>query len=167
MRLYIAYASEDLSTAEQVHLALLGDNHQVFFDRGSLQAGDNFDRRFRDAIDATDMMIFLVSSSSLQPGCYALTELDYARRRWPHPQDHLLPVIVRPVELSTVPAYLRAVTILEPRGSIAAEVAQAVRVERVRFAEHFRKGHHITRYPKTSDECAKTSFPAPAPRCRL
>jgi TIR domain len=127
MRLYIAYASEDVTTAEQIHLALLSDRHDVFFDRGSLRPGDDFDRRFRDAINAADMMIFLVSPSSVRQGCYALTELDYARRRWPHPQNRLLPVVVEPIDLSTLPAYLKAVTILEPRGSVAAEVAQAVR----------------------------------------
>jgi len=128
MRLYIAYSSQDTKIAEQVQLALLADNHTVFRDHTSLKPGDNFDSRFREAIHATDMMIFLISPSSVRHGCYALTELGYARERWPHPKDHLLPVMIAPVPPADLPAYLQAVTILEPQGNVAAEVAQAIRV---------------------------------------
>ena len=108
MRLYIAHASENAAVAEQIYLALLGDGHEVFFDRPSLQAGDDFDERFRQAIAATDVLIFLISPSAILDGCYALTELDYARQRWPHPRDHVLPVIVERTSMDVVPPYLRA-----------------------------------------------------------
>jgi TIR domain-containing protein len=127
MRLYIAYSSQDTKLAERVQLALLADNHEVFRDRTSLLPGDGYDSRFREAIDRADMMIFLISPSSVRQGCYALTELGYARERWPHPKDHVLPVMIAPVPAAELPTYLQAVTILNPEGSIAAEVAQAIR----------------------------------------
>lgn len=127
MHLYIAYASEDAAVAEQIYLALLGDGHEVFFDRPSLQAGDDFDNRFRQAIGASDVLVFLISPASVQDGCYALTELSYARQQWQHPRDHVLPVVVRRTNMNLVPPYLLAVTALEPRGNVAAEVADVVR----------------------------------------
>jgi hypothetical protein len=63
----------------------------------------------------------------VRPGAYTLTELGFARERWPHPAGHILPVMVAPTAPETVPPYLRAVTLLEPRGNVAAEVADAVR----------------------------------------
>jgi hypothetical protein len=130
MRLYIAYSSRDTKVAEQVELALLADNHKVFRDHTSLKAGDNYDGRFREALSDADMMIFLISPSSVRQGCYALTELGYARERWPHPKERVLPVMISPVPTAELPAYLQAVTILEPEGNVAAEVAQAVRARR-------------------------------------
>lgn len=127
MRLYIAYSSQDTKIAEQVQLALLADNHNVFRDHTSLRPGDDFDSRFREAIRAADVVIFLISPSSVRQGCYALTELGYARERWPHPHGHVLPVMIAPVPSADIPAYLQAVTILEPSGNVAAEVAQAIR----------------------------------------
>jgi hypothetical protein len=127
MRLYIAYSSQDTKLAERVELALLADNHEVFRDRTSLRPGDGYDSHFREAIQRADMLIFLISPASIRQGCYALTELGYAQERWPHPKDHVLPVMIAPVPAEDVPAYLQAVTILNPQGSAAAEVAQAVR----------------------------------------
>ncbi|HKU13579.1 MAG TPA: toll/interleukin-1 receptor domain-containing protein [Steroidobacteraceae bacterium] len=127
MRLYIAYSSQDTKVAERVQLALLADNHEVFRDRTELLPGDHYDGRFREALSRADMLIFLISPASVRQGCYALTELGYARERWPHPKDHVLPVIIAPVPAADIPAYLQAVTILNPKGSVAAEVAQAIR----------------------------------------
>src|SRR5437773_915680 len=112
MHLYIAYASENAAVAEQIYLALLGDGHEVFFDRPALQAGDDFDGRFREAIATSDIFVFLISPASIRDGCYALTELSYARQQWPHPRDHILPVVVQRTDMDSVPAYLRAVTVL-------------------------------------------------------
>lgn len=130
MRLYIAYSGQDTRVAEQVELALLADNHKVFRDHTSLKAGDNYDSLFREALRDADMMVFLISPSSVRQGCYALTELGYARERWPHPAGRVLPVMISPVPTAELPTYLQAVTILEPKGNVAAEVAQAVRARR-------------------------------------
>jgi tetratricopeptide (TPR) repeat protein len=55
-----------------------------------------------------------------------LTELKLARAKWSVPDGRILPVMVEPTPMSDVPAYLKAVTILEPKGSVSAETAAAV-----------------------------------------
>jgi hypothetical protein len=77
-------------------------------------------------VEAADGLVFLVSPSSVQTGRYTLTELKYARHKWPHPKNRVLPVIVQPTDFERIPAYLKAVTILEPEGNVAAEVTEAV-----------------------------------------
>lgn len=54
------------------------------------------------------------------------SELTFAERKWPNPKDRVLPVMTRPTPWDDVPPYLRAVTILEPKGNLAAETADAV-----------------------------------------
>jgi hypothetical protein len=44
-----------------------------------------------------------------------------AKKRWRHPGGHVLPVMVAPTPKEAIPAYLRAVTILEPRGDVVAK----------------------------------------------
>jgi hypothetical protein len=39
-----------------------------------------------------------------------------------HPEGQVLPVLIEPTEKSAIPPYLRAVTLLEPEGNLAAEV---------------------------------------------
>lgn len=49
-----------------------------------------------------------------------------AERRWPSPKDKLLTVSVDDTPIEALPAYLRAVSVLEPKGDIVAEVLDAV-----------------------------------------
>lgn len=126
MNLFLSYASENSVIAEEIYFALVGSGHQVFFDKSALMPADNYDRHLREAFEVSDGMVFLISPHSVQAGGYALTELKYARHKWPHPQKRVLPVIVQPTDFEAIPAYLRAVTILEPEGNIAAEVTEAV-----------------------------------------
>lgn len=127
MRFFLSYASEDKAIAEETYFALIGAGHEVFFDKPSLKPGDNYERRLCEAIDAADGLVFLISPESIQAGGYALTELKYAREKWKHPQNRVLPVMVTPTPYDTIPAYLRAVTILQPEGNVAAEVADSVK----------------------------------------
>lgn len=126
MKIFLSYAAEDRGVAEQIALALKGRDHQVFFDRDSLPASGEFHQRIQQAIDESEFLIFLISADSVQRGSYALSELKAARQKWPHPKDHVLPVVVRPVTWAAVPAYLREVTILEPEGNTAAEVLMSM-----------------------------------------
>jgi hypothetical protein len=126
MKLFIAYAAESRRIADETHLALVGAGHDVFFDRPSLSPGENYSRTIRKAIFGAEGLIFLISPGSIEPGSYTLTELKYARSRWPHPERRVLPVMVQPTPLEEIPAYLKAVTILEPEGHIAAEVVDAL-----------------------------------------
>ena len=49
-----------------------------------------------------------------------------AKKRWRHPGGHVLPVKVAPTPKEAIPAYLRAVTVLEPQGDVVAETVAAV-----------------------------------------
>src|SRR5436190_14006537 len=108
-------------------LALRADRHTVFLDRSSLPSGSTYNDRIRDAIAASDLFIFLISPEAVAQGRYTLTEAGLAEERWSNPANHVLPVVVSPTPLTSVPAYLKAVTLLEPQGNIPAAVAAAVR----------------------------------------
>ena len=123
MIIFLSYASEQRDAAEQVNLALIGSGHKVFFDRETLPAGDDYHLRIRKAVEDSDAFVFLISPNSVKTGCYALTELKYARQRWPDPRRKVLPVMIEATEHRQVPNYLKAVTILEPEGNVPAEVA--------------------------------------------
>ena len=126
MNIFLSYASEDRDLADQVQLALGGVGHQVFFDRESLPAAGDYHARIRSAVDQSEVFVFLISPDSVAPGSYALTELKYARGKWPHPKGRVLPVKVRDTTWGIVPSYLKAVTVLEPEGNIPAEVVDAI-----------------------------------------
>lgn len=126
MKIFLSYASEDRALAEDIQLALSGAGHEVFFDRQSLPASGDYHQRIRAAVNGADLFVFLISPDSVDAGGYALTEMGYARERWAHPKGKVLPVMGRPTPFTEIPAYLKSVTILEPRGNTAAEVVLAV-----------------------------------------
>ena len=126
MRIFLSYASAHHDVAEEVALTLRNEGHTVFLDRDDLPPGTSYDDQIRKAIAASDLLVFLISPESVSAGRYTLTELDFARKRWPSPQRRILPVQIAATPLDTLPNYLKAVTILEPRGNRAAEVAAAV-----------------------------------------
>ena len=126
MRIFLSYSSKDRALAEPVYLALRAQHQAVFFDRSALPAGEEYDGRIREAIEDSDLFIFLVSPDSLHERSYTLTELAIAQKTWDSPAGRVLPVMLRRTELTDLPAYLRAVTVLEPEGNVAAAVADAV-----------------------------------------
>lgn len=130
MQIFLSYASEDRQAAEQIQLALVGAQFGVFFDKESLPPGGDYHDRIRKAVQRSDLFVFLISSSSVVNGSYALTELGYAREKWPHPKAKVIPVNLSGVPLKSVPSYLTAVTILEPEGNAAAEILSAVVIVR-------------------------------------
>ena len=135
MRIFVSYASERRNAAEEIALALRERGHRVFFDRASLVAGDGYDARIEREIRGSDLFVFLVSPEALQAGSYCLTELHHAEARWPHPAGRVLPVLIAPVGFDLIPPYLRAVTVYQPRGKAAAEVA--AEVDRLRPARRW------------------------------
>ncbi len=126
MRIFLSYSSKDRALAEPIYFTLRADRHKVFFDRSDLPPGEEYDTRIRQAIEAADLFIFLVSPDSISEGSYTLAELDIARKTWESPGGRVLPVLVHPTERERIPAYLRAVTILEPDGNVPAIVGDAV-----------------------------------------
>jgi hypothetical protein len=123
MMIFLSYASDRRNIAEQVNLALSGSGHKVFFDRDSLPAGDDYHIRIRKGVEDCDVFVFLISANSVVPGSYALTELKYARQKWPDPRRRVLPVMIERTDYQQIPNYLKAVTVLEPEGNVPAEVA--------------------------------------------
>lgn len=127
MRVFISYSSKYRDLCDRLQLALEADGrHEVFVDRSQLTPGQPFDTTLRQGIEDCDLFVFLLSPESVAPGSYALAELSLAKARWRHPGGHVLPVKVAPVPKDAIPAYLRAVTILEPLGDVVAETVAAV-----------------------------------------
>ena len=126
MRMFLSYSSSDRTLVEPIYLALRAQGHTVFFDRADLPAGEEYDARIRRAIEKSQLVLFMVSPDSLDPGSYTLTELAIVQKTWGHPAGRVLPVILRPISLERIPPYLKSVTLLEPQGDLTASVADQV-----------------------------------------
>jgi tetratricopeptide (TPR) repeat protein len=127
VRIFISYSSKYQDICDRLQLALEANGrHEVFVDRSELTPGRPFDETLRKGIEDCDLLLFLISPESVAPGSYALAEMGIAKKRWRHPGGHLLPVKVAPTPKEAIPAYLRAVTILEPQGDVVAETVAAV-----------------------------------------
>ena len=126
MRVFVSFASEQTEEAEAIALALRNRGYAVFFSQDDLPPGESFDARLESAIAASDLFLFVISAESIAKGRYTLTELAFARDKWPNPSGRVLPVMLTPVAMDKVPRYLKSVTILEPEGNAAAEVSAAV-----------------------------------------
>lgn len=131
LKIFLSYASEDRRVAEDLAQQLKGQGHIVFFDQDSLPVGGDYNDRIRRAVAAADRFVFLASKNALQPGRYTLTELEFAKERWPAAKDRVFPVLLDPtLAAESLPAYLRAVHVLPIKGNAAAEIAKAVRQSR-------------------------------------
>ena len=127
VKVFLSYSSADRPVAERIQFALLALGWDVFFDRADLEAGLEYDQAIARAVDASDVFVFLITPESVTSGRYTLTELGLAERKWPHPRGRVLPVMLRPTAIETIPAYLRAVNFLTPVGDVVAETADATR----------------------------------------
>lgn len=125
-RAFICHSSSEADIAAKIEVALEQEGWDTFRDRKDLPPGEAYNARIRQAIETADRFIFLISPTSVEPGRYTLTELAFARQRWPDPSGRILPVMVKPVDLALVSEYLLAVTLVEPKGNIAAEVVAAL-----------------------------------------
>src|SRR5215831_3997802 len=123
---FLSYSSSQSEVATRIELALKGEGHAVFRDRSVLSAGGTFDAQIRDAIEASTILVFFIDRESISQGHYTLTELKFAEQKWGHPAGHVLPVLLEPISKDAIPEFLRAVTILQPKGDVAAEVVAEV-----------------------------------------
>jgi TIR domain-containing protein len=127
LRIFISYSSEDRALADEIAQTLKNEGHDVFFDKDSLPPGEEYNERIRAALRMADRCIFLVSKRSIEPGKYMLTEIDFAKAKWPVPAGRVLPVVVDSgITPRDLPVYLRSVNAITPKGSIAAEIAAAI-----------------------------------------
>lgn len=126
LKLFISYPSTQRDLAERLRIALEGEGHAVFTDRAELKEGEPYHEALREAVDDAEGLVFLITPRSVAPGSYALTELDLAQRQWRSPAGRVLPVLVEATPLAAIPPYLRAVTLLQPKGDVVAETVAAV-----------------------------------------
>ncbi|MFN0245219.1 MAG: toll/interleukin-1 receptor domain-containing protein [Planctomycetota bacterium] len=139
MKVFVSHSSKDADVAERLALALQHDEHDVFFDRHSLDPSDEYNRRIRDEIAACDLFVFLASKASLREDSYARSELEIAKQRFVRPSGRVLPVMLEKIPPSELPPFLAAVTLFDPVGDVVAETAHEVeRIARRRNARRLR-----------------------------
>jgi len=138
MNIFLSHAHEQAALADGLAIALRQEGHRVFLDTDALKAAEGFHAAIRKEIQDCDLFVFLVSSASLEPGGYALTEMGVARERWPNPTGHVLPIVLGEVSFELIPPYLKAVTVLQSKGDPVAET-----LSRVAALEQRRRGRKL------------------------
>jgi len=83
MKILLSYAHEDFALAEKIAQAPRAAGHRVFFDKHNMVGSEDFNARIRDEINSSERFVFLLSRAALDPGGFTLTELRFARERWP------------------------------------------------------------------------------------
>ena len=126
VRVFISYASDDERTAQEVTYAVRQLAHDVFLGSGGLEPAQEYHETLRQRVKSSDLFVFLISKHSVAPGRYTLTELRFAKEARPSPTGFVLPVLLDHDALKDADPYLTAVTVLEPVGNVAAEVADCV-----------------------------------------
>jgi hypothetical protein len=144
MRIFLSYPSEYLSDADIVSVRLRAAGHKVFFAPDELPTADGYDDRIRKAILNSDLVVFLLGPEFLAAGRYTLTELATTRKKWPSPANHVLPVLMRQIDIKQIPGYLRAISMLQPKGDAAAEIVEAVARFRIGIRSSFIAGLSAT-----------------------
>lgn len=97
------------------------EGDSLFFDRFDLPPGEAYDGRIQEAIASCDLFVFLITPQAVSRGTYTLAEVSIAERASAHKEIRVLPVMVARTEFAAIPPFLRGVTVLEPKGDIAAE----------------------------------------------
>jgi hypothetical protein len=123
VQIFISFASEQKETAELIAVVLRERGYKVFFSKDTLPAAESFDVRIERAVKSSNLFIFLISPESVTKGKYTLTELAFAREKWSSPGGHVLPVMIAPTPMNTIPVYLRSVSLFEPEGNVATDTA--------------------------------------------
>jgi len=126
VKLFITYASDDRTVADELAVRLRTEGHTVFMDKDNLPEAEGYDAAIREAIADCDVYVFLISPNSLKAGRYTLTEMKLAREQFPNPHGRVLPVMIAPTPFRDIPAYLSAVTVLQPEGNTVAETVARI-----------------------------------------
>ena len=89
-----------IGSSLEINLCLLEHGVKVFFDRDQLRDGGGYHARISREIKQCAAFVFLISPHSFGAGRYTMTELNFARDKWKHPKDHVLPVVLaRPTQI--------------------------------------------------------------------
>jgi hypothetical protein len=123
---FLCHASEDKPFVEPIQLALANAGCKVFYDQQNLPPAGDYQAQIRAAICRCNVFVFLASTVSIRPGRFTLTELKFARERWPSPVGRVLAVATAEIRPADLPSYLQAATVLTVSGNAAAEVRAAV-----------------------------------------
>ena len=132
MKVFVSHAAEQRGEADRLAIALRARRHTVFLDADDLPPGGDYQSRIQQAIDDCDLFCFLISPQSIATGRFPLSELGLVRRRWPDPTGRVVPIMATKVPIDSVPAYLRAVSILEPQGDLVADSLAGIEALRPR-----------------------------------
>lgn len=114
---FLSYASEDATAAEQIKTALEEAGVDVFFDRDQLKAGNDWELKLRRNIRDCSLFIPLISRETLTPGRrffrvewnLALEEAQMAS--FSHEEAFLLPIVIdeTPIDEPAIPDRFRRV----------------------------------------------------------
>ena len=127
LRIFLSYASEHKRIAEELAQTLKNSGHEVFFDKDSLPPGEDYHAQIRAGVDNCDRFVFLISRSSLEPGRFTLSELEFARKRWPSPAGRVYPILLdKTIKPEDLPPYLKTVQALSIVGNATTEIAAAI-----------------------------------------
>lgn len=133
--IFLSYANEDFDVAQKIFFALNNLNHKVFFDKQSLQIGEEYNSIITDNIRKSDFIIFLVSPEFCSFGSYCMTELKVVQQNWPVPKGKIFPVIVRETSFEIIPNYIKSVTIFSTNGNLIAEIVQKIQDKLMNFKD--------------------------------
>jgi hypothetical protein len=125
-QIFICHTDDHKEQAASIAISLRNRGYRVFLDKDTLPPGQSYDRQIEKAIKQSSAFVFLISPQSVREGRYTLTELKFAAKKWPSPANVVLPVLVAPTDLNMFPVYLKGATMLEPHGSLSAEVSGVI-----------------------------------------
>ena len=131
LSVFVSYSHEQRALGEEIAQALKNAGHDVFFDLESIPASGDYNDRIRCAIEEADRFVFIASKEALAPGKFTLTELQFARERWPIPAGKVIPVLIDDrVRVADLPVYLRSISVMKVEGNAVAEIVGAVQKTR-------------------------------------
>ena len=126
MKTFISHSHAQAVDADRLALALRNASHDALLDRDLLGPAEEYHARLRTALQSVDLFVFLITPDAVRPGCFALSEVDFARQRWQRPAGRVLPVMWQPTDMAQVPEYLKSVNIVQPKGNAVTETVAAV-----------------------------------------
>ena len=131
--IFLSYAHEDFDLAQKLFFALSNLKHKVFFDKESLQVGDEYNFNIIDSIRKSDLSVLLLSPDYFSENSYCKTELKIIQTNWPVPAGKVFPVMARETTYDMIPNYISSVTILKSQGNLVAEVVQTIQDQLLDF----------------------------------
>jgi hypothetical protein len=141
-QVFLSCAAEHQAVAQRIagHLRECGIGVSG---QDDLPADASHDAKLRDAIDAAQAFVFLVSPEAVADGCPSLAALKLAREKWRPNAAGILPILIAPTEPPRLAGLVDAAAMVTPNGNIPVEVATALMELEFRLATHeFKRFDH-------------------------